>query len=355
MKVDGPTSWRYLRSMRSDPPGRASSGARRKTFSAALQQGEELWQAAASVSPAVSPLTLFYGLSQAGRAIAAAQIEAKDTWQTVPGHGLILPKPEIAVETLPSLNDVYVFDNGDAYFQQITRLLGSPSLQKPGASIAALCCSLPEPEQWEDTWSLVRPLRISTSQGGPGAFVNLPAVEARVSPVPEHLIPESEYATPHEPEHLPILEDVISLLQPYPTLLLPNPPTKVSGAQRLIPGITRAAGVTLSWNVEEELSFGDRKLWCMNHLMSYSEPYVGNWPESGWALPAIGNNHAPMHPLATWWAILYGMSMLARYHPRIWTMLLDLDRSREAVAVHSILDAARDEVPYLLLRQLGGF
>ncbi|MGW1391953.1 YaaC family protein [Streptomyces nigra] len=63
--------WRALRELRPEPPGYAGKGPRQKLFSAALEQSEQLFTAAASVGPASRPLVLFYGLSQAGRAIAA--------------------------------------------------------------------------------------------------------------------------------------------------------------------------------------------------------------------------------------------------------------------------------------------
>jgi hypothetical protein len=47
-----------------------------------------MFMAAAAVGPATQPLLLFYGLSQAGRAIAAAARAATgDTWRLI-GHGV---------------------------------------------------------------------------------------------------------------------------------------------------------------------------------------------------------------------------------------------------------------------------
>jgi hypothetical protein len=54
-------------------------------FSAALQQSEDLFDAAAAVGPFARPLPLFYAISQAGRAVAAARAERD--WR-VSGHGL---------------------------------------------------------------------------------------------------------------------------------------------------------------------------------------------------------------------------------------------------------------------------
>ncbi|WP_394798281.1 YaaC family protein [Streptomyces albidoflavus] len=72
--------WRALRELRAAPPGRATSGSRQKLFSSALEQSEQLFTAAGSVGPASRPLVLFYGLSQAGRAIAPAR---RSRWMNV--------------------------------------------------------------------------------------------------------------------------------------------------------------------------------------------------------------------------------------------------------------------------------
>lgn len=57
-------TWQSLRSLRSQEIGRAAKGSRRATFDAALEQAEQLFNAAAMVGTATQPILLFYGLSQ---------------------------------------------------------------------------------------------------------------------------------------------------------------------------------------------------------------------------------------------------------------------------------------------------
>jgi hypothetical protein len=65
--------WDALRATRWRPPASASRDLdRQQTYVAALEQAEQLFRAAAGVGVAARPLLLFYGLSQAGRAVAAA-------------------------------------------------------------------------------------------------------------------------------------------------------------------------------------------------------------------------------------------------------------------------------------------
>ena len=238
-----------------------------------------------------------------------------------------------------------------AFYQQVTCLLGCPSLPQPGASVAALCCSLPEAEEWADVWGLPQPLKVESVSGLADDIGESPVVQAWISPIPDEMIPPGQVANPQSPEELPSLNAVHDLLRPYPSLSGQNAPDGVLEARRYVPGLQHIPCSRLSWIIDEPLSYPDRQKWRMR-LMSYLETYEGDWAGNGWAVPAVGGNSSPLHPLATWWAILYGMSMLAQYHPRIWRELLDLDRNREAVAIHSVLDAAKQEVPYLLLRQL---
>ncbi|MFC5003289.1 YaaC family protein [Dactylosporangium cerinum] len=99
-------TWSDLRSTRFAPPGAASGdSARRATYVAALQQAEELFDAASSVGVASAPLPLFYGLSQVGRAIAAAASALSgEDWQ-LSGHGIKAQQLDgrlIEIRLLPS-------------------------------------------------------------------------------------------------------------------------------------------------------------------------------------------------------------------------------------------------------------
>ena len=49
-----------------------------------------------------------------------------------------------------------------------------------------------------------------------------------------------------------------------------------------------------------------------------------------------------------WWALLFGLSLLARYEPVAWQTALDLDQSRIADPLTKLLDDALEIVPDLL-------
>jgi hypothetical protein len=82
--------WAKLRATRSAPPTPAAcDGERRQTYVFSLEQAEQLFHAATAVGTAVRPVPVFYALSQAGRAIAAAssKLDIGDRWR-LQGHGI---------------------------------------------------------------------------------------------------------------------------------------------------------------------------------------------------------------------------------------------------------------------------
>ena len=58
----------------------------------------------------------------------------------------------------------------------------------------------------------------------------------------------------------------------------------------------------------------------------------------------------PPHPLVVWWAILFALSMLARYEPDRWTQHTSVASSPEAVPVENLLTSAMSAVPETLLQ-----
>ncbi|KOG74492.1 hypothetical protein ADK77_05140 [Streptomyces antibioticus] len=68
--------------------------------------------------------------------------------------------------------------------------------------------------------------------------------------------------------------------------------------------------------------------------------------------PVLPAGPAPMkrelHPLMVWWAVLYTLSMLARYEPATWSTLISVDNSQHAVAIERLLERAINHVPVLI-------
>ncbi|GGV45677.1 hypothetical protein GCM10010495_74080 [Kitasatospora herbaricolor] len=116
--------WDVLRATRWNPPAPAAGDPdRRQTYVTALEQAEQLFRAAAAVDLSAQPLLAFYGLSQAGRAIAAAAAAFDATqWQLnghgIRSHGMDRPLAEVQVTTQRA------GDSGS--FVRLSELLGSP-------------------------------------------------------------------------------------------------------------------------------------------------------------------------------------------------------------------------------------
>ena len=103
--------------------GGRASGSRAEVFGSALEQAQQLF-AAASVDYASRPILVFYGLSQAGRAIAAcAAAGGMNDWQ-LKGHGIEVSN----LDQKPGLPDLIVANDGKGSFTQLVPLLHSGSL-----------------------------------------------------------------------------------------------------------------------------------------------------------------------------------------------------------------------------------
>jgi hypothetical protein len=73
----------------------------------------------------------------------------------------------------------------------------------------------------------------------------------------------------------------------------------------------------------------------------------------GHVVPSLAGAPAPS-PLMLWWALLLGLSSLARYHPAEWVAALDLNSSMLAYRLEQVLDVAMERVPTRVWDGLAG-
>jgi len=73
--------------------------------------------------------------------------------------------------------------------------------------------------------------------------------------------------------------------------------------------------------------------------------------EQRWVRPVVGGVTRPLSPLASWYALLNGFSILARYEPSVWVDALQ-PRSQHAAAIDGALEEALVALPEFLWKEI---
>ncbi len=306
--------WDWLRVTRANlPRGPAGDPNRARVYRAALNQFEELVRAAREVGPSSRPLPLFYAVAQAGRAIVAARSGPHHQ-----GHGLHLGDPQadpLEAQVIPATNQ-----RRPGQFQAVVQATGSPSLDSP-AAIGALIASLPELAGvlfMRDEWPMALP------------------VFERPTPIPT---PGWTAITIGADEKVQTWPDLEQLIADYPTVKGQLVEAKAVMAMPSLPRYSTPEG----FGIGGLLRGG-------SHELDAAAPQY-RIAQRRWVRPAIAGA-VPPTPLMTWWAILYALSMYARYHPAEWVAALDVDSSESAVTLERTMVQALDALPQLVLSEL---
>ncbi len=321
------TIWRHIRALRYQPPGRAYRGDRKHVFCSALEQAEQLFTAAETIGYASRPIQLFYGLSQAGRAIAAASTAADNNNFRLTGHGIKAP----SLNQRPPLHELTVIDEGTGSFTQLAPMLRSGTLPD-GAQLGQIWASIPGllDQPLARTSECLPPLRFEV-QG----FVEPQEVHGWVHGLPARL------GGAADPERA-----VRDFLAGYPSLAGSSPSRLADG---IIPDDpqTGSGMVVRCWPWPDPIDPAKYVTFLEDFEDRRTLPYRGN--DDRWVFPALGGDKTALHPLLAWWALLFALSMLARYEPASWTSHLDVDASPNTVPLESALGHALDACPQLIL------
>jgi hypothetical protein len=301
-------SWRRIRALRSDPPSRVNAD-RRATYAAALEQSEQQFAAAAQVATESRAINLFYGLSQAGRAIACAYADPGEPYE-LRLHGITNKNlDDVPADRFPSLT-VQAVGLPNSSFRRLSALTGSASLDEP-VEISALWAMLVEPNVRGErlTSDAVPSLMVTASRDQP----DRPCIVT----IPRELVTDGA--------------DQDALAGLYPALKQAAVGWRECGI-----GST-PAGIPV---VHYEITFPNG----IRDLAIYRGDTV--------ILPAVPGTTSEMQPVMIWWAILYSLSMLTRYRPETWTELVNVDASKYAVPVEFILEVGLDAVPDVIAHAL---
>lgn len=324
-------AWAHLRATRANPPAPARGcDQRRVTYQFGLEQAEQLFRQAAAASPATRPLPLFYGLSQAGRAIAAATSTATDGEWKLTGHGIHAknlsgPLPDVQISTGPA-------DKAGS-FARLSQFLGSPVWGTTTVRLELLWDCLPEAEAWPLCHSITQQRRIPLQADYQIPAIEQPIVRAVVRPLPHRVI-SSPNPQPLS-EYLGGFPDVVGYGFDRRGLGVDADPAY----QPLGDG---TGELTLTWTAD----LGEHYTARVELLNTKTRAYLGG----RYFFPGLGTPGAErgLHPLMAWWAVLYALSMLTRYQPVEWARHIDVNTSESAVPIEELLRTALDILPELI-------
>ncbi|MFJ9521846.1 YaaC family protein [Kitasatospora sp. NPDC101801] len=341
--TDSATAWADLRATRHTPPGYAAKGGRSAVYIAGLEQAEQLFAAAAHAGYATRPLLAFYGLSQAGRALAATAPAPPGLGWKLTSHGLKAP---VLSGPLPDLPIVQIDKDGGS-FTRLSALLNSPPIPSDMAKPLIL----------GDLWELIpeaqtRPLR-GTRTIAPllpllpddrnWSSADRPTVGAFIAEVPDSVtglaVPGRTLEDLFSPELEPVKVALDSFMADYPHAANYSSAWHRGREQAAFGFLQDRFKIRLEWPVDEATAAA-----CTAKIASVATGYDGRL----YLMPAVAGNDRPLHPLMVWWLVLYSLSMLARYEPAGWGEHIDVDRSAHAVALEHMLDVALTAVPKLI-------
>ncbi len=301
----------------------------------ALEQAEQLFRSATAVGPATRPLILFYGLSQAGRAIAAAAQNAPgDAWR-LEGHGISArneygPMPEVGLVT----------DRADnkGSFTRLSQILGSAVWEKNPVTLNKLWDMIPENAEspLRDAGTDRRvPLQVeyrNLEDGEPNGLLKVPAYR-----FPDWLIAAEKPA-----------QALATYLHDYPGARGVRFECTTFGGS--VPAYTRHKGgggeIELVWEFPADLP--DDAEHRLGHLASATRVSRRGW----YLFPQVAGAQQTMHPIMAWWAVLHALSVLVRYQPAEWAQHIDVDSSTFAVPIEKLLKNAVQIVPELALQAI---
>ncbi|MFV2172305.1 YaaC family protein [Actinomadura sp. LOL_016] len=345
MREEAEETWGLIRATRANPPAPAkTSPERRRTYGTALEQAQQMFRAAEAVGPETQPLLVFYGLSQAGRAIAAASaspLAAGDGWR-LHGHGIYAraldgPLSEVLVRSDPA------GDRGS--FTRLSEILDSPLLPKAAkVRLEVLWDCIPENQIQPLSDNLTRrrtPLDVAARH-----LTDMIKLGRELDPHP--LVTVGVWDFPpwvlNAGDPRKALDEYLAA---FPEALPYHSYVRTHGGPDAPPDFTRDVagwgGLEMHWEVAEGVAGTVAERVAV--LDRITRPYLG----APHFFPAIGGAARSVHPLMAWWAVLHALSMLARYEPDQWARHIDVDGDgSRAVAIEQLLREALTTVPQLI-------
>ena len=340
--------WRRIRAVRFSQSEAEANSYRRQVFVAALEQAEQMWFAARSVGVVSAPIVLYDALTQAGRAVVA-QARGGVFERQGAGHGLRLDFNGRSPLEKPSMTDTFLSEHGNGQVQAIAKVLDSPLLSSR-ASIAEVVSSLNASDHLR--FSGDHPVPLYAYFASPTHTPTAPRMSVwnvSLSDLARH---GGSIEASDDGVETPVVGDLSGFLEIYPDLANLGPPS----TQTVRAPLNAAAGylsLNLQWadvwsadmSAQEQMSWWAQAFPTLQARGTMNEFRIH-------LVPIVGSNQSALHRLVTWWLVLFGFSILARYHPSHWMRLTDVDTSPEAVVIEALLEQASEEIPTLLAHEL---
>lgn len=321
-------------------------------------QADQLWVASDAVGPEASPILLFYALTQAARSLCVAALGRND-WRSPAGHGVRCDVTAPPGDGVLDLANVIVKPIGDSLLERTSRVLESPVLEHE-ADLGSLIASLDLNFRFdEEALAAKHPLDVLLNRSTARAWLDGDTLPLDVGPIPEVWSERREVSSipPGTEPRLRIVEpsrqEITAWLRDYPKLAALGEPASHETYPYIGPQGVPITNyfLRMSWPARAPATFDE--LW--NKDAEVFDVLVSGalvHPLHGYVFPAVGGNSRSMHPLVTWWLILFALSILARYYPRIWSRAVDLDNSTIAVPLRSLLSHAGSTVRDLLALEI---
>ncbi|WP_330174596.1 YaaC family protein [Streptomyces sp. NBC_01498] len=323
--------WRDLRGLRTGVvgPGRTNPD-RSAVFTAALEQAQQFMEAAESAGPATRPVQIFYSLSQFGRAISAASSALSGEDWLVKGHGIGTKNLDVR----NGLDCVQVVPHENGSLIGVARAMGVPPLAaKSKLSLGELWPLIPEGQ----SVPLASVRAFPALNFHAGALVHRNGKRwCRVSLMP--IPPEVKSAADVDASALK------DFLAHYPSLSgWSNTPDVPDVIQWQKQGGIDSLQIYLPSNLEAHAQAEEGVAEALERATLY------RGPSDAYVFPALGGMTESVHPFLVWWAVLFGLSILARYEPAGWAAMIDIDTSGTANAIENLLEHAIGVIPHLAL------
>nr|WP_225846889.1 YaaC family protein [Streptomyces sp. HPF1205] len=297
-----------------------------------MEQAQQMFHAAEGAGPQTRALLIFYGLSQAGRAIAAAAVDLKDqaSWN-LNGHGIhasgfgkTFAEIELRTET-----------SGNAgSFVRLSELLQSPIW--PKSTVIRLG------DVW-DTLPLDMPYPLTKGDRTPPLHASPsvseaahPLLTAYVEGFPDHVVKAGTRIALDE-----FLTAYLGTVG-YDSYVRSGMGSEPPDFERLGPD---SSALFMNWSMGCADGLGALGSERMQRLHSMTRGYAGY----RFFFPTIKGLVRDLHPLMAWWAVLYTLSMLTRYQPAQWAGHINIDAAAEAILIEKLLALAMEQLPALIV------